>query len=36
VTRAGEIQRSIDLLKGSNFLGTVLNGSADEDFFPYY
>jgi len=36
LTRAGEIQRSIDLLEGRNLLGTVLNGSAEKNFFPYF
>jgi capsular exopolysaccharide synthesis family protein len=35
-TRDGEIQRSLDLLKDNNLLGTVLNRSAEQNVYPYY
>jgi protein-tyrosine kinase len=35
-TRASDIRRSIGLLQDSNLIGTVLNGSAEENFFPYF
>jgi capsular exopolysaccharide synthesis family protein len=35
-TRTGDIQRSVNLLKDTNLIGTVLNGSAEENFFPYF
>ena len=35
-TRASGIQRSVNLLQDRNLIGTVLNGSAEENFFPYF
>ncbi len=35
-TRAGEIQRSLELLGNHNLLGMVLNKSAEENLYPYY
>ena len=35
-TKAGEIQRAMELLDGYNLLGTVLNKSSEGDQHPYY
>jgi len=35
-TKAGDIQRAMELLEGCNLLGTVLNKSSEGDQHPYY
>lgn len=35
-TAAGEVQRAMHLLKDYDLIGTVLNGSAEENAYPYY
>ena len=35
-TKAGDIQRAMELLEGCNLLGTVLNKSSEGEQHPYY